>query len=581
MASPAPASSSGGVAASIWAGQPSPASPASNRGGWGSSGSAFRGTPKGRGGARGAPRGGGRGGRPVSISRGGAPGRNESPQTKSGANQPKEKPVKAPVVPTVKPTTTPSSKPSAQPSVSPATQQPGSVSRGPARPKPMSRKASEQKTPRPKAPSVSDASPAPPTHSPALSTASTTASRNSGRRKRSNAKLPAAPSRKASVSVEPTTHTKPDRPAVIVSKDVPPHLASVPDTPFDIKHSVDALVERVRAVAMDRPNTPGSHIDWAGDDDDSLPDLDDWGVTSSTACTAEPASENGASRIISPILEDTLKPLPSLDHREEHLSAVAGSQTQSLKDEGEKRDVRDRMVKDEIESNVSSASSVAPNKSSPSTSPPDSTGAVSHHPSLPPKPVNLSDAPSKRGPRRSDPAFKSKAESSKDSSTIPRAQVMPPARLTLEERLSSKDSSPERGLAGSMHALPTSISAPSDVTMHSIPGPHRHNQFSPTHNRAHTVGSRVHRQPFTAPIGSLNDHASSDGERPRRGDHAHHARTQSTPPTGPGAHTRTPHANRPVITGDAISKLARTLGRTPLRREVTPVVPAEAVKEST
>ncbi|TCD67690.1 hypothetical protein EIP91_012056 [Steccherinum ochraceum] len=574
MASPAPASSSGGVTASMWAGQPSPASPASNRGGWGSSGSAFRGIPKGRGGGRGAPRGGGRGGRPVSISRGGAPGRNEGPQPKPGADQPKEKPVKAPVAPAVKPTATPSSKPAAPSSVSPTTQQPGPASKGPARPKPMSRKPSEQKTPRPKAPSVSEAPPAPPTHSPALSTASTTASRNSGRRKRSNAKPPPAPARKTSVSVEPAARPKPERPAAIVTKDVPPHLAAVPDTPsFDIKHSVDALVERVRAVAMDRPNTPGSHIDWAGDDDDSLPDLDDWGVTSSTAGTAEPASENGASRIISPILEDTLKPLPSLDHSEVPYSLEGGRV--GVKD-GESQD---KTAKAETGSNISSGSSVAPNDSSATTSPPKSTGAVPLHPSLPLKPANASDPSSKRGPRRSDPPFKGKADPSNDSSAIPHIQVMPPARLTLEERLSSKESSPERGLAGSIHALPTSLSAPSDVTMHSIPGAHRHNQFSPTHNRAHTVGSRVNRQPFTAPIGSFSDHAVSDSERPRRGDHAHHARTQSTPPTGPGAHTRTPHASRPVITGDAISKLARTLGRTPLRREVTTAVPAEPVKE--
>ncbi|KAI6035230.1 hypothetical protein F5J12DRAFT_778731 [Pisolithus orientalis] len=49
----------------------------------------------------------------------------------------------------------------------------------------------------------------------------------------------------------------------------------------EVRHDIEALVERVRAVAMaeNRPTTPGSHIDWAGDEDDSLPDLDDWGVT--------------------------------------------------------------------------------------------------------------------------------------------------------------------------------------------------------------------------------------------------------------------------------------------------------------
>ena len=95
------------------------------------------------------------------------------------------------------------------------------------------------------------------------------------------------------------------------AKDLPPHLA--PQTAaaptFDIRHDIDALVERVRAGAMDRPHTPGSHLDWA-DDDDSLPDLDDWGITSSTT---EATTDSGkASSIISPILQDALKPLPSI-----------------------------------------------------------------------------------------------------------------------------------------------------------------------------------------------------------------------------------------------------------------------------
>lgn len=91
-------------------------------------------------------------------------------------------------------------------------------------------------------------------------------------------------------------------PTSTLSKDPPPHL----QPRGDMRHDIDALVDRVRAVAMDnRPMTPGSHIDWAGDDDDTLPDLNDWGVNTSTFAHAE-------SETISPIILEGLKPLPEV-----------------------------------------------------------------------------------------------------------------------------------------------------------------------------------------------------------------------------------------------------------------------------
>lgn len=73
-----------------------------------------------------------------------------------------------------------------------------------------------------------------------------------------------------------------------------------------MRNNIDALVERVRAVAMadNRPSTPGSHIDWAGEDDDSLPDLDDWGVTPTGRVTDA----------MSPVGVDGLKSLPDVPH---------------------------------------------------------------------------------------------------------------------------------------------------------------------------------------------------------------------------------------------------------------------------
>lgn len=81
-----------------------------------------------------------------------------------------------------------------------------------------------------------------------------------------------------------------------------PHLATATSAApiTELKSDLDALVERFRAVAMDRPHTPGSHIDWA-DDDDSLPDLNDWGYTGDVVASVQ-LEELPAS--IPPILED-------------------------------------------------------------------------------------------------------------------------------------------------------------------------------------------------------------------------------------------------------------------------------------
>jgi hypothetical protein len=67
------------------------------------------------------------------------------------------------------------------------------------------------------------------------------------------------------------------------------HFATTTSTTpvTELKSDIDALVERVRAVAMDRPHTPGSHIDWA-DDDDSLPNLGDWGYPEGVVAPVQP-----------------------------------------------------------------------------------------------------------------------------------------------------------------------------------------------------------------------------------------------------------------------------------------------------
>ncbi|KAJ4472284.1 hypothetical protein J3R30DRAFT_3709730 [Lentinula aciculospora] len=92
-------------------------------------------------------------------------------------------------------------------------------------------------------------------------------------------------------------------------------------TSTTITDEINALVQHVRAGAL-TPNGPitpftPSHIDWAGDEeeDGSLPDLNDWGVSTSSGEApkdAETASSGPVMKLnaISPILVEGLKSLP-------------------------------------------------------------------------------------------------------------------------------------------------------------------------------------------------------------------------------------------------------------------------------
>ncbi|KAL6309563.1 hypothetical protein BKA93DRAFT_272391 [Sparassis latifolia] len=447
-----------------------------------------------------------------------------------------------------------------------------------------------------------------------------------GRRKRSytrNKGGPTAAPSKQSLSTQSSySQLCAERPA-LVAKDPPPHLMPPPSTPtFNIKNDIDALVERVRAGAMDRPSTPGSHIDWASDEDDSLPDLPDWGLASNRS--------NGSRResVISPILEDTLKPLPSLDlgtpvivmsHDPEDvvvLPDMSVSREHDFKTSEETREavphvmtassiVQEKQaedshvgkggeatsesledlaskVEDDAKTDVSStvATTDSPGLSTRQTtleslSPPKAAGKLPIHPSLPPKPFTHSV--SSKQPPRAEPVL-----------SVPRPEpivVEPPfesglaqsihapgAKSAPVEASSTKSRSTERGLAASMHVpLP---SAPSQSSNHLSPDASYH-----THNRSRTLGRLGHRQPYTAPAsGFPGHHSDPDRERPFSANISHHARTHSTPPTGPGtatAHARTVHAARPVITVDAISRLARTLNAAGIRREAPAVTVAK------
>jgi len=189
------------------------------------------------------------------------------------------------------------------------------------------------------------------------------------------------------------------------------------------------------------------------------------------------------------------------------------------------------------------------------------------HPSLPPKPATAVSAPRinvtvVRTPENSNlslPTTKSTSNLDRSEVQLQDAAVTPAveqsAGQTPSSALSSQKAKDVRGLAGSIHA-PTVLepsSAPSGMASYGSSSP-AVGRFNPTHNRASTVGRLPMLQPHTAPANSLPGSGSSTPRRYLGSPEGYHTRTHSTPPTG----HRVSHT-RPVITGDAISRLARTL----------------------
>ncbi|KAJ7283880.1 proline/serine-rich protein [Mycena rebaudengoi] len=498
----------------------------------GEPGSAFNGIGRGgRGGGRGRNRGG-RGGRGAAASSSARPSSTtEKPAATAAASGVRaSSTTDKPVVNAGSSAKTPSgSTPSTEkPSVPPAAP---SRSKGPSRKSSAARSVIPTVVVGPSAPSV-DASPA---------------ARPSNRRRRSQQlskgnglKVNVAASSQDDGLLRPQNRLVPHS-APPPSKDTPPHLAGS----FDMRNNIDALVERVRAVAMDRPSTPGSHIDWAGDDDEGLPDLDDWGVNTAGTSVAD------KDEMISPIIVDGLKPLPE---------PVAKPPT-PLGDRKEEVAVP-FIMEDQKE-----------------------TVKVPLHPSLPPKPVlipgSVSTPPHRRGvstPQK--PAVKpdtavpesptAPGNSGTQQSHVAEASQQPGSGEKLDDNDDASSDSGREGLAASIHApsLSNSLSVPSK------PGtpPHQPRNFHPTHNRAQTIG----RPPYFPQSGPVNFNprfTRSGTSTPRGGFNpgGHHNRTHSSPPAGSVlSNHRPPHA-RPVITGDAISRLARTIAASPSGRTQAPI----------
>ncbi|KAJ8515984.1 hypothetical protein ONZ45_g6653 [Pleurotus djamor] len=444
--------------------------------------------------------------------------------------------------------------------------------------------------------------------SPSVDSSTSGRSPKDTRRKRSgtnNGKSPSSAGPKSSVSSIDESQLRPgSKGRIPVMKDVPPHLRQSQT----VKTDIDALVERVRASAMadNRPSTPGtaSHIDWAGEDDDTLPDLDDWGVTTVPA-------RSDKHNEISPIFVDGLRPLPEpmafpIEPQETPHFVPPEIPLQTPQEVPEVKPVsKDHSP---IFSKASIEPEPSPTPAEPAVAIPSSRKKITpnqvkelargaskkttRHP-LPPKPIAIVDPPlsSSKQPPSATPMrkFAKTSPQSKATKTFDTVTVQPPTpQSELDQPIVKL---PEQGLEQSMHApspngssdtkieqspetgsdstkvgdeslpnlnenpsksdvsLSASIHAPKPGESLSAPGSATFDSFKPTHMRAHTTGRPLNNTSHRFP--------RSAATSPRSSFTPHHARNHSTPPPG-SAHRM--HASRPVITGDAISRLARTIG---------------------
>ncbi|KAK0231176.1 hypothetical protein IW262DRAFT_1342530 [Armillaria fumosa] len=547
----------------------------------GEPGSAFSGIGRGRrgNGGRGGRggRGGGRGGR---GSGGGAPKPADTPADVSAPPPPSTQPTK-PTPPKLTPTQKQSS------TTSPVT--PTS-----AKAKSSSRRSSRN-------------SPAanPPTPSTDVPPTPTTASRTSNRRQRPQNQSK-APKDVPKINAPPTASERPSRQR---NRPAPPNATpkAASPSPSNTNHrpDIDALVERVRASAMAeaRPTTPGSHIDWAGDEDDTLPDLDDWGVK--PKLPSEPQDS-----AISPIIVEGLTPLPDLvskpsfaehDGLSPSMASIYPPSSGSpppvdgaLPEESKKEEEVSLKEADAAAVSVPSSLDVPTVSETeflqPKPSVPVDTPRAPLHPSLPPKPVSsVVSVNPRRGttPRKNN---KNGIASKPAEQTKPIEQSKPTEQLNATETSITTENSkpaldhsshapsqpkpllvvdpPKPGLEASIHAPKPGepISAPSDITTYAASqnGPHAYN---PTHNRNFTVGRQLPIQ-HPSPMHLNPRNARSGASTPRRGfvQDGYHARTHSSPPTVDNH--RPHHASRPVLTGDAISRLIKTIGGTSPRSTV-------------
>ncbi|KAI0248704.1 hypothetical protein BJV78DRAFT_775671 [Lactifluus subvellereus] len=536
----------------------------------GDRGSTFRGVNRGRGGATRGDRGrGGRGGRRGGTSTRGGRSHGSSPLTEDSPNTPVSKQTQSSTVPP-------------QPSRSTTTASKNSSSSSlpqsppvdlPAKPKTGTRRATPQRaadkvpslTIEPASPTVNSPGSAPPS-------ASTTSSNlsMSTRRRRSHNKSSGAALSAESLTVEALASAMKAR----KSRSGPssPHQK---DSPSKAKTNIDSLVEHVRALAMDhnRPSTPGSHIDWAGDEDDSLPDLDDWGVAPSSHPSAD------ANPLVPESIEksqnfDKTTPSPSVGSQS--LSPNIANAAPVLEVNG-LEDGHGEGVGEASPSpvDVERSDDPSPGLSEPSPRPSLASAPADPQPPLPPEPAPTLDA------EHPEDAPEHPSSPISEPPLLPTASATPPAQPETQNSADSTHAPPyaepappeaelafdtsERGLATSIHAPKSSPTEPVGTPEGPPPAAGLPPAAAPrnaTHGRSRTLGRGP---PFAAGAkrGFLPSAPTGVGVDARG---LHHSRTQSTPTSTAASHRR--QHSRPIITMDAMSRIAKSLGTALPRREV-------------
>ncbi|KAI0053075.1 hypothetical protein FA95DRAFT_1592437 [Auriscalpium vulgare] len=520
---------------------------------WGRSGergSAFRGMSKTRGGGVGGAGtgagagagagGGGSGGRGGRGGRGGGRGGGGTRGGRTGGPSPtpegRVKPTSNPV-PAVVPTGSARSSVSAKSSASTVSQALPNADLPP-RPKGPSRRGSQQQPPR-KVPSLNVEPASPMVDS--FAAAQGNAARPVARRRRSHQsnKLGPVVTSGETLSVDPPSvlrprksHSGPSSPRA-PSKDAPPHLSAVsagPATTTFSKENIDSLVERVRAMAMEhnRPATPGSHIDWAGDDDDTLPDLDDWGVPSSTTGTTSTHADASLSEptvskleLMSPILDDSLKQLPH-DFDKPKIFAVPG--------ESPNPPVTGNIVNGGDETPGSRDDKSLAGASTDAATPQQVTvNGAKRSPlpsSLPSKPVTTPAPPSITPP---SPNLDHHTNSVHPSSLTDSIHAPKGVERSSDEQEQDRTGT---GLSASMHAPKSSYSETSLCSLiPEQPAQSAPANFQPSHGRSRTLG----RPPFSAG-GAHAQRTFLSGASTPNSANVHHGRTQSTPPATAARH---------------------------------------------
>ncbi|TFK27090.1 hypothetical protein FA15DRAFT_666826 [Coprinopsis marcescibilis] len=344
-------------------------------------------------------------------------------------------------------------------------------------------------------------------------------------------------------------------------KDTPPHISTpkLIGTPVGMRTNIDALVERVRATAMaeNRPSTPGSHIDWAGDDDDSLPDLDDWGISTTTSTS----NMSGPAHTISPIIVDGLKPLPDpIVKAEIPPRPVHSGKTLLVPNARPNGFNRNNAKSTQLpKSNVNSNNIASPTGIKKGIVEPQATVTNQRKDANPanvaPGQVNADGKPSifvsENNQRQETASVKPSTQSAGVLVSIPHTEkhvadsIHAPA--TAYDPLFGGIGNDE-GLKASIHAprgVSDAISAPANLSSYS-------NLPKPPHDSLHGFQKPRH--------GGRPMSFHSQNRNPRGGGFAgnnNHSRNHSSPSMS--GNPRNYNHSRPVITGDAISRLARTI----------------------